>query len=307
MKNYVIGIDVGGTNIKLGLVNPSGKIISRTNLETKAFIRNKKRLIDALIQAVKDLISQNGLKKKDIAGIGIGFPGLVDPVQGNVIFLPNIPGWKNVPFRQIFKNRLGIPTFIDNDVKLITLGEWRYGAGRGVKNLICLTLGTGVGSGLVLNNQLYRGASYVAGELGHMPLNEKGLSCNCGGYGCLETYIGKNYLYKSAGKMMNRKGVTTPEMFKLANQGNPKALKFWKEISTHLGNGLVGIVNLLNPELIIIGGGVSNNYKYIFPTVRGVIQKKAMIAQRSIVRIVRGQLGDDAGIIGAKALVSGGF
>ena len=304
MKKHVVGVDIGGTNIKLGLVSPQGKVISRSYFSTRPFISSKKKLVDHIAEEIKKIIISNGLKANDIAGVGVGLPGLIDYTKGIVRFLPNIPGWKNVPLKSILQRKLNLPVFVDNDVKLITLAEWKLGAGLGVKNLICLTLGTGVGGGLVLDNRLYRGPGNAAGELGHIPLNEKGLPCNCGGFGCFETYVGNKYLYALASRIMNKPSMTTPKMFALANQGNVKAIRFWHEAATRIGNGLVGVINLLNPELIIIGGGIANNEKYLFPTIKAIIKKRAMSLQGAMVKIKRVKFGDDAGIIGAYVLVS---
>jgi glucokinase len=303
MKKYVVGVDVGGTNIKLGLVHPQGRVIARSHFPTKPFSSSKKKLISGLAHEIEKIISANGLKNKDVAGVGIGLPGLINYDEGVVLFLPNLPGWNNVPLKAILEEKLKLPVFIENDVKLITLAEWKFGAGRGVKNLVCLTLGTGVGSGLILDNRLYRGIANAAGELGHMPLNENGPACNCGGFGCYEKYVGHRSLSLLANQIMNKTEMTTQKMFALANAGNKKALKFWHQTATHIGNGLVGIVNLLNPELIIIGGGVSNNEKYLFPTIKSVIKKRSMSLQGALVKIKRAKFGDDAGIIGAQVLV----
>ncbi|MBF0489103.1 MAG: ROK family protein [Candidatus Omnitrophica bacterium] len=303
MKKYVVGVDVGGTNIKLGLVHPRGVVIARSHFPTKPFSSSKKKLIGVLAHEIEKIITSQGLKDKDIAGVGVGVPGLVDFDKGVVRFLPNIPGWKNVPLKAILEKKLKLPVYVDNDVKLITLAEWKFGAGCGVKNLICLTLGTGVGSGLILDNRLYRGSANAAGELGHMPLNEKGPACNCGGFGCFEKYVGNQSLFALADQVMKKSDMTTQKMFALANAGNLKALQFWREAATHMGNGLVGVVNLLNPQLIVIGGGVSNNEKYLFPTIKEVIKKRSMSLQGSMVKIKRAKFGDDAGIIGAQVLV----
>ena len=301
---YVVGVDVGGTNIKLGLVSPQGVVIARSHFSTKPFLSSKKKLIEVLSKEIKEIYISKGLKVKDIAGVGVGLPGLIDRPKGMVRFLPNIPGWNNVPVKSILERKLNFPVHVENDVKLITLAEWKLGAGRGIKNLICLTLGTGVGSGLVLNDHLYRGVDNAAGELGHMPLNETGLPCNCGGFGCLETYVGNKYLNALANRIMKKSDMTTQKMFAFANQGNLKAIRFWRQAATHIGNGLVGIINLLNPELIVIGGGIANNEKYLFPVIRSVIKKRAMRLQGAMVKIKRAKFGDDAGIIGAYVLVS---
>ncbi len=304
MAKYVLGVDVGGTNIKIGLVSPKLKVVDRTGFATKSFASDKKKLIREIAGHIETLVDKNGLTKKDIKGIGIGLPGLVDTPGGVVRFLPNISGWRNVPLKAQLEKRLNISVFLENDVNLITLGEWRYGAGRDAKNMICMTLGTGVGSGLILDGHLYRGPGFAAGELGHMPLNEQGPSCGCGGYGCLETYVGNKRLAARAEKMTGRKNVTLEEMNKLAKQGNKKAVKFWEEAATHIGNNLVGVVNLLNPQRIVIGGGVSNNHQFLFKTINAVIRKRAMPTQAAMVKIIRAQLGNDAGILGAQVLVN---
>ncbi len=303
MRLCTIGVDVGGTNIKLGLVAPSGKIIAKTSLVTKSYVRHPRQLIDALEAAIRDIIQENNKTIKDIAGIGIGVPGLVDVSKGNVIFMPNVPGWKNIPLRKILQGKLRLPVLMDNDVNLIALGEWKLGAGKGCKNLICITLGTGVGGGLVLDGALYRGEGFVAGEIGHIPLNEDGPACNCGGVGCFERYVGNRTLMAKAAKMFHKKDIRIEDVFALASRGNVRAIAFWRETATHIGNALVGVINLLNPRLIIIGGGVANNYKFMEKTIRKVIQQRALKVQRDMVRIVRAKLGDEAGILGAHILV----
>ena len=219
-----------------------------------------------------------------------------------VRYLPNIPGWRDVPLKKILEKKLKIAVRLDNDVNMITLGEWRFGAGKGSRNLVCLTLGTGVGGGLIINNSLYRGEGFAAGELGHMPVNEQGPVCGCGGWGCLESYVGNARLMARAAKLMKKSPMALEEMFRLANQGNRRAVEFWHETAEHIGNGLVGLVNLLNPRKIIIGGGVSNNHKFLFPMIRSIIQRRAMDTQARMVKIVRAQLGSDAGLLGAWVL-----
>src|SRR3989338_8027299 len=303
MRLCTIGVDVGGTNIKLGLVASSGRIIAKTNLVTKTYAHHPRHLIDALVAAIRALIQENGKTLKDIAGIGIGLPGLIDVPKGNVIFMPNIPGWKNIPLRRIIQTQLKLPVFIDNDVNLVALGEWKLGAGKGYKNLVCITLGTGVGGGLVLNGELYRGEGFVAGEIGHIPLNEDGPACNCGGTGCFERYVGNHILTAKAAKIFSKKNIRIEDVFDLANRGDARAVRFWRETATHIGNALVGGINLLNPRLIVIGGGVANNYKFMEKTIQKVIRRRAMKIQRNMVRIVRARLGDEAGILGAHILV----
>ncbi len=303
MKSFNIGVDVGGTNIKFGLVNSSGKIVARQHLSTKEYVQSKKLLIDAIVSKIETLLNENKVNLSSVGGIGFGLPGLINPEKGIVNFLPNIPGWKNVPLAKIIQDKIQLPVFLDNDVNLIALAEWRFGAGKGFKNLICFTLGTGVGGGLIFNDHLYRGEGFVAGEIGHMPLNEKGPECNCGGFGCFERYVGNKQLISRASHIFHDSSITLPDVFKMANTGNRRAVQFWEDVGLQIGNALVGVVNLLNPRLIVIGGGVANNLSLMKPTIEKVIKQRAMSVQSKMVKIVRAKLGDDAGIIGAHVLV----
>jgi glucokinase len=303
MKQYVVGVDVGGTNIKLGVVGPSGEVIFRNSFATKPFASNKTKLIAALARAIEASIANAALSKPQIAGVGIGLPGLVDYEKGIVRFLPNIRGWRRVPLKSILQKIIKLPVFVDNDVKIITLAESKFGAGRGVRDLVCLTLGTGVGAGLILNGHLYRGEDNAAGELGHMPLNEHGPRCNCGGFGCFEKYVGNSALQALAKKVMGR-SIALEEVFALAQKGDKKALSFWQRTARLIGDGLVGIVNLLNPRLIIIGGGISHNEKFLFKTITETIRHRAMSLQGAAFKIKRAKFKDDAGIIGAFVLVT---
>ena len=309
MKNissqpFVLGIDVGATNIKFGLVDSRGKIVATSNLATASFLSHKRTLIQGLLQGCLALLKKHHLEEKDILGVGMGLPGLVDGIRGIVRFLPNIPGWKDVPLKEIMERRLRIPTFLDNDVNLITLAEWKFGAGKGIRNMVCLTLGTGVGSGLILDNRLYRGEGFAAGELGHVPLNEKGPVCNCGGRACLERYVGNRYLQKEAARIFKNKNLSLEDIDRLASQGDQRAKRFWAEAARHIGCGLVGVVNLLNPRRIVIGGGISNAYRHLFPTIRETLKKRAMRTPAQMVEIVRAQLGPRAGVLGAYVLVN---
>jgi glucokinase len=304
MKRFTIGVDVGGTNVKMGLVSPQGAILSRAILDTKSFNKNKQKLIDAIVVAILGLISEKRLAAKDILGVGLGLPGPIDAERGMVNFLPNIPGWKNVPLTNILRKKLCLPTFIDNDVNLITLGEWTFGAGRNYRNLMCMTLGTGVGAGLVLNGSLYRGEGFSAGELGHMPLNEQGPACNCGGWGCFERYVGNATLLKKGAQTFGR-AIPLPEIYQLARNHDPRALRFWEETGEHIGNALVGVINLLNLRLIVVGGGVANSFRFMHKTIVKTIKARAMKIPAGMVQVVRAQLNDDAGILGAQVLVKG--
>lgn len=293
MSKYTIGVDVGGTNVKLGLVRSDGVIVRRSRISTKQF-PGKQKLIQALVRAIAELIAAQGLSKKMIQGIGVGLPGLIDPVQGMVFFLPNVPGWRKVPLKKILEKELKIPTFMDNDVNVITLAEWRYGAGKGCDHLICMTLGTGVGGGLILDGRLYRGAGYVAGEIGHIPFENK----------TLEEFVGNGPLLKQARKIFKKERIQLEDIHCLAAAGNPRALKFWRTAGERIGVTLAGVINVLNPKLIIIGGGVSNNFRYLKDSIQETLKARAMEVQSKMVKIVRAKLGDDAGILGGQILVN---
>ncbi len=302
MSQYVIGIDVGGTNIKLGIVSASGRIIFRSGLVTRGFVRNKNKLIQGLIQFINTSLRRSQIKKKDILGIGIGLPGAVNAQEGIVYYLTNIFGWKNVPLKKIIEKKFSVPVCIDNDVNVIALGECAFGAAKRYNHFLCVTLGTGVGGGLILDNALYRGVSFVAGEVGHIPIHYRGRRCNCGGKGCLETYVGKKYLLQKARKLYGKK-MTLEEITKAADKKQKKARCFWKEAAHDLGLALTGVVNLLNLQAIVIGGGISKANPHLLPTIRETIRKRAMKAPGRIVRVIGGKLGNDAGIIGASVLV----
>ncbi|MBP9854889.1 MAG: ROK family protein [Candidatus Omnitrophica bacterium] len=293
MNKYIIGIDVGGTNVKLGIVSPKGKITARHNFSTKKYSQNKTQLINALVSNIEALLAEHNIPKKDIGAIGMGLPGLIDPIKGLVHYLPNIPGWKNVPLKKILQDKLGLPIYMDNDVKVITLAEWKYGAGVGYENFMCITLGTGVGGGLVFNNKMYRGEGYVAGEIGHMPLYDK----------TLEGLVGNKVLQQRAAKIFKNKDISLEEVYRLADLGNDRAKEFWQETGNYIGTTLAGVINLLNLRLIIIGGGVSNNFKFLSPAIKSTIDEKCMKVQAKMVKVVRCKLHDDAGIIGAQILV----
>jgi len=303
MNKIIIGIDVGGTNTKCGLVDRRGQVLARALVDTRKYISKKSLLFSAIVDTVESLVRKSPGGRADILGVGMGLPGLIDTENGVVKILPNIPGWRNVPLKRMMEDKLGLPVRIENDVNLITLGEWKYGAGIGCRNLVCMTLGTGVGSGLILDNRLYRGEGFAAGEIGHMPLGRKGPSCNCGGYACFERYVGNAVLLKNARKLFRDKTMTLEQVSCLASRKDRKALAFWRETAVMIGDALTGVVNLLNPKMIIIGGGVANAHRFLFKTISDTIRARAMTVQGAMFKIKRAQLGDDAGLLGARVLV----
>lgn len=300
-KSFIIAIDLGGTNLKCALLDERFKIRARSLFDTKSF-DNQAKLIQGIADSISHFMNYRKLKACDILGVGIGVPGPVDTEKGIVHFLPNIPGWNQVRLKEILKRKCGLEVFIDNDAKLMTLAEHKCGAARNYPNALCLTLGTGIGGGLIINNALYRGADNAAGEAGHLPVNEHGPRCGCGARGCLETYVGNNSILK-AGRRLFGSRITLEKISALARSNNRKAVNFWAQVGKDLGLSLSGIVNLLNLDVIVLGGGVAKAGSVLFNSVRRTILGRAMRVQAKRIKIVKAKLGTDAGLIGAGYLV----
>ncbi|MCX5710787.1 MAG: ROK family protein [Candidatus Omnitrophica bacterium] len=296
-EKFIIGIDLGGTNLKIALLDSKFRIKYKESLSTRKF-SDKAELIGAIVSAVNRIMNDYAISKKEIAGVGLGLPGPVDHDKGIVHFFPNIPGWKEVRLKDILERKLNLKVSIDNDAKLMALAEYRQGRARDFKNVLCITLGTGVGGSIIINGKLYRGANNAAGEIGHLPINETGPDCNCGGSACLEAYIGNDRI-RDLGRRLFRRDISPEELSDLAKSGNAKALKIWDEVGAHLGLALAGMVNVLNLDAIIIGGGIANAGKFLFDKVNKVIRARAMTVQAKQVKVFKAELGNEAGMIGA--------
>ncbi|MBQ8668375.1 ROK family protein [bacterium] len=312
-----IGIDVGGTNVKIALVDGEGKIIYSNSVPTYAQM-GYEYTVNNIKQAIKDLMKETNTEAKDIQGIGFDFPGQVDCKTGVVKNAPNIPGWVNVPIAQMIEEEFHIPTRIDNDVRCAALGELKFGAGRGCENFVCITVGTGIGSGIVINGKVVRGAANAAGELGHIKLQmEDGPLCGCGDSGCLEAFasgpsiVAMAQEYLKGGKSAKFRelagdGEITPYIVaKAAEAGDPVAKRIFEKMGYYIGMGLTSVINLLNPERIIIGGGVAECGELLLDPIRRTINERAMKVQRDAVEIIPAELGNSAGVIGASMLVEG--
>jgi len=288
-----LGIDWGGTYIKAGLVGAQGKILKRKVYPSKA---DKQGFIGDLKLLLKEFSSFN------IQGIGIGVPGIVDVEKGFIYYLPNIPGWENYSLQSVLKKSLKLPVFINNDANAFALAESRFGAAKGKKRVIFLTLGTGLGGAVICNGKLLEGKT-SATELGHVPINLKGKLCGCGGRGCIETYVGNRYLlsrYKSL-KKGKHEAKEVKQLFQRGLAEEKEALIVWKEFSHNLGKFLAGMINVFNPQVIVFGGGVSGAFKLFKPLVAQEIKKQVMWPQNLGVKLVKAKL-TNAGIIGASLL-----
>ena len=315
MNKCRIGVDVGGTNVKIALVDENGEILFSNKVSTRAEM-GYEYTVSNIKQAIYDLIKEANVDKSQIEGIGFGFPGQIDYKNGVVRDLPNIPGWTNVRIANIMETEFGIKTRVDNDVRCAALGELKYGAGQCAKNLICVTVGTGIGSAIIIDGKLVRGASNAAGEIGHIKLSiHDGPICGCGDTGCFEAYasgpaivaMAKDYIKggKSA-KFRELAGNQEIEPFfvaQAAQQGDAVAKRIFEIMGEYIGVGLASVVNLLNPERIVIGGGVADAGDILFEPIKRTINSRAMKISADAVEIVPAKLGNNAGVIGACLLI----
>lgn len=316
MKKIAIGVDVGGTNVKVALVDNLGQIIYSNSIPTRPEM-GYEYTISNIKQAIYVLFEETKTDKEKVEGLGFGFPGQIDCSNGVVRILPNIPGWVNVPIAQIMQDEFEIPTKVDNDVRCATLGELNFGAGKGCENLICITVGTGIGSGLIVNGKIVRGASNAAGEIGHIKLQiHDGPICGCGDTGCMEAFasgpsiVAMAQEYIAGGKstkyreMAEEEKVITPIMVaQAALMGDAVAKRIFEVIGEYIGIGLSSVVNLLNPEKIVVGGGVADAGDLLLDPIKRTIKRRAMPIQAEVIQIVPAKLGNTAGVIGASLLI----
>jgi len=312
MEQYLVGVDVGGTNIRMGIVTPDGRILKKIQYPTD-MSRGGLAMMERLVSRLQDFIQgEMGGVLLEIR-IGIGIAGPIDMRRGVLIAPPNLPDLHGFPLREFLKERISLPIAIENDANAFTLGEGWKGAARGCFHYCGLTLGTGVGGGVVVAGNILHGAEGLGGEVGHMVLNPEGPLCGCGGKGCLEVYASGSgirrmiveAIEKSEGlEILKRSGrnidkVTSEEIFEAAQKGDETALKVFNEMGSYLGLGLVNLVNLFNPEKIVIGGKVSRAWDFFIERAKEVVWQRAMKGQREKVEIVQAECGDDAGILGA--------
>ncbi len=315
-KDLIIGVDFGATFIKTGLLNIHGHIIKKSAFSSKGYA-SRDKLIDRIALEVNTIMAP---AKSRVLGLGVGVPGPVDYKRGVIYNLTNVKGWRNVPLRDILKKKVGMPVFIDNDANAACVGEARWGAGKGYKDIVCITLGSGVGTAVILDGKIYRGRGYSAAEMGHICIDRNGPKCNCGANGCIETFLGNSYIVKAAVKDLKqgkrsvllkladgRYSNITPKLIdQAARMGDKFCTDIWKQAGENLGIGLTGIVNTFNPEIIIIGGGLSKAGELLFSSVRETVKGRAMKVFTSDLRIKRARFIEDAGTFGAASLVLDG-
>lgn len=307
-QGLYIGIDLGGTNIKGALITREGKIICKKKIPTQA-LAGAQAVAEKIAYLISELAQQEG-HDKGIRGVGIGVPGQPDRENGTVIFAPNM-SWHHVPLVQML-NLKDVPVFLENDANLAALGEQWVGAGWGSQNMVMITIGTGIGAGIILGGQLFTGANGCAGELGHCIIDPRGPACSCGRRGCLETFCSANAMVKSAlskigegavTKLADIKNIEARDIIEAAREQDQVALEVMEATAAYLGMGLGNVVNLLNPDTIVIGGGVSAAGDILFSPLRDHAVRCSLAEPCSSVKIVPALLGNDAGTIGAAKLV----
>lgn len=312
-EKYAIGVDLGGTNIKIGIVSDKGKLIKKTSIKTEAE-GGPKKIISNIKKGIDEILVKNKYK---IRGIGIGCPGVVSTKKGTVENPPNLPGWKKVNLGSMLKKELGISVHVENDANAAAIGELIFGAGKKYSSFIMVTLGTGVGGGIVFNKKIFRGEFGAAGEIGHISIDADGQQCNCGSTGCIEAYIGNHYLKEKVKLELeqNRESKiweliendlsrVSPRIIQNAAElGDDYAKSVILKMGKQLGTTFASLSNVLDISTFIIGGGVAGFGKPLFDSIRATVTARVLTPLRPRVRVISAKLQNEAGIQGASALV----
>ncbi len=317
-EQFIIGVDLGGTNVVVGAMPLDGaREIGMRTLPTHAEL-GADGVVDriaAMIEDVaRDVERETGAQRDDIIGVGIGSPGPLDRERGVVIVTPNL-GWRNFPLRDEISRRVNLRATLDNDANCATLGEYWRGAARGGKNVVGMTLGTGIGGGLVLDGKLFHGASDAAGEIGHTSIESNGRRCKCGNYGCLEAYCSGPAIAERAREAMESEPshgidalvggdmskVTAHVVYEAARQGDLVAREVVRDTARFLGTGISNLINIFNPDTVVLAGGVTQAGDTLMLPLRAEVSRRAFKPSVEACRIVLGALPVSAGVVGAVA------
>lgn len=312
-QKYAIGIDLGGTNVKLGVVSQQGSIINKTSLKTYSELGPDK-IIEQILKGIKVLQKKT---KVNITGIGIGAPGVVKHKKGIVEYPPNLPGWEKVPLGKILSRETGSNVFVENDANAAAIGEMIFGAGKDLESFIMITLGTGVGGGIIRKGKVFRGETNGAGEIGHISIDYKGRKCNCGSRGCIEAYIGNSYLTartltalrKNPESLLHEimkenEGHLSPRVIsEAADRGDDFAKSVIVETGNLLGYALTGVVNVLDIASVVVGGGVAGFGDLLIDSVNTALKERVLKSLKERVTVRSAKLKNNAGIKGASSLV----
>ncbi len=312
-KDLIVAIDLGGTHFRVMLANRAGQMVARVRKKTKA-AEGPDAVQARMAAAVHEVL--NGRSPARVAGVGIAAPGPIDPQTGVIYSPANLPGWEEIPLLDRLKERLGLPVWAGNDANLAALGEHRFGCGQAVDDLVYLTISTGIGSGIISRGELLLGSHGLAAEAGHMILQPDGPLCGCGQHGCLEALasgpaIGRQAAERiAAGKssilqptLRDNGNLSAFQVVNAARMGDRLAGAVLQQAATYIGIGITTLVHLLDPAIVVIGGGVSNAGELLLDPIRQTVREHTMKAFRDGVTIVPTALGDDVGLWGAVALV----
>jgi glucokinase len=297
-KLHVIGIDIGGTNIRIGLMDLKANLKKVVNIPTQKE-KGVKDVLRRLFLSIDGITINNKVK---IKGIGIGCPGPLDDKKGIIISPPNLPDWHGLKLKKIVETKYKCEVAVENDANCAAMGEFVKGAGKPYNNIVLLTLGTGVGSGVIIDKKLLRGGGFAA-ELGHVSLNPKGPKCGCGKKGCLEAYASATAMVKKGRRVFKGKEVTAKFLFSAAKKGNKKAKAIVDEAVYYLAVAIGNYANAFNPEAIILSGGMIKAGSYLFDNIKKQLKDQALAVVLKDLKIISAKLGEDAGVIGAGWLV----
>jgi glucokinase len=314
MVRFVLGIDIGGTNLVVGSVAEDGSSMVASASEPTQSEAGATAVVDRLVALAERAIATTRREAPgaEILGVGVGAPGPLDTKRGVVLLTPNL-GWVNMPLRQLIHDRLGLPAALDNDANCAVLGEWWVGAARGARHAIGITIGTGIGGGLIIDGQLYHGASDVAGEIGHTTIDTEGRRCKCGNYGCLEAYAsGPNIALRAVEELEagaesrlrtlvggDLRKITAQTVYQAAANGDELALEVVNDTAKFLGVGIGNLLNVFNPEVVVVCGGVTLAGDHLFEPLRREVARRAFKPAVTACRIVPGELAGTAGVYGA--------
>ena len=305
-----IGVDIGGTKIAAAVVTPEGKILNEVRYPTQAVPPN--RLIETVARAITEV--KEGF---EVGGVCVAVPGLILASENKVIFAPNLHEIENIRLDEEIGRRTGLRVTVENDANVAAWGEFRFGAGRGLKHMVFITLGTGVGGGIITHGMLLRGAQGAGGELGHVTIDPTGPRCGCGNYGCLEALASGTAIQRRAREVANERSTSAlgrlaierqvlgEDVTRLAQEEDDASISVLEETGRWLGIGLAGFVNTFNPEVIAVGGGASQAGELILESARKEVQLRASSPSRDLVEIKEATLGPESGVLGAAALAGG--
>jgi|YelNatPaOPRAMG01_1025707.scaffolds.fasta_scaffold22743_2 glucokinase-like ROK family protein len=313
---YLAGVDIGVTKAIVLVIDLHGKVVSKERIALDAG-KEKEEELNQILLAVHRAFDKLGDNKKKIYGIGISFPGVVDTENGIAIQAPNLPKWKNTKLVEIFRREFGLYSALENDAKAMALGEARFGAGRGSKNIFAVYLGRGIGGGFIIDGELYRGTLSISGEIGHITVNPSGPMCSCGNRGCLEVMASGPAIASAAVHAIasgtqsilsevakgNLGNITAEAVSAAALKGDELALRLMNEAAEYIGIGLAAIVNLFAPECIVLSGGLASAGDFFLEAMRKTVAERSFTYDRVRPRFARSELGEDSACIGAAALM----